>query len=215
MIRALIFDFDGLILDTETPLVEAWARVHQDAGVAFDRAHAHAIVGHVDVAFDPWVAFPVTVDRAALEASYRQHKHALMAAETVLPGVQALLDAATQRGLRLGVASNSDHDHVDGHLQRLGLLERFHAIGCRDDVTIGKPAPDVYQHVIRKLAVKPTETVAFEDSIPGHEAAHAAGIRVVVVPNPATAHCQFPRAWLQIPSLAQLSLDSLLERFSQ
>jgi putative hydrolase of the HAD superfamily len=214
MIRALIFDFDGLILDTETPLVEAWARVHQDAGVAFDRAHAHAIVGHVDVAFDPWVAFPGAVDRVQLEHAYRRHKHELLRAETILPGVEALLDAATARGLKLGVASNSEHDHVDGHLQRLGLFERFEAIGCREDVAVGKPAPDVYLHVMRLLGVTPAETVAFEDSVPGHEAAHAAGIRVVVVPNPSTVHFQFPRAWLQLPSLAELSMDLLLQRFS-
>jgi putative hydrolase of the HAD superfamily len=213
MIRALIFDFDGVILDTETPLVEAWARVHEDAGVAFEREHAHAVIGHVDVAFDPWQAFPTHVDRNQLEQSYLRHKRTLIAAEQVLPGVEALLDAAEARGLRLGVASNSSHSHVDGHLQRLGLFSRFHAISCRDDVTVGKPAPDVYLHVMRQLGVNPSETVAFEDSIPGHEAAHAAGVRVVVVPNPSTAHFAFPRAWLQVPSLAQLTLDRLLEQF--
>ena len=213
MIRALIFDFDGLILDTETPLIEAWARVHQDAGITFDRTRAHAIVGHVDVAFDPWTAFPETVSRRQLEEAYQRHKHALVAGESVLPGVAALLDAGATRGLELGVASNSEHAHVDSHLRRLGLFDRFQAIGCRDDVSNGKPAPDVYQFVMRTLGVDPTETVAFEDSVPGHEAAHAAGIRVVVVPNPSTAHFQFPRAWLQFPSLAELSLDTLLKQF--
>lgn len=213
MIRALIFDFDGLILDTETPLVEAWARVHTEAGIAFDRAHAQEIVGHVDVAFDPWRAFPATFDRHELEASYHRHRRGLIAAEKILPGVEALLEAARERDLRLGVASNSDHDHVDHHLQRLGLLPWFQAISCRDDVTLGKPAPDVYLHAMQQLGVSAHETVAFEDSIPGHEAAHAAGIRVVVVPNPSTAHNEFPRAWLQMPSLAQLSLDTLLDRF--
>ena len=213
MIRALIFDFDGLILDTETPLVEAWARVHQDAGVAFNRANAHAVVGHVDVVFDPWRAFPAHADRAQLDEIYRRHKTDLIAAEKILPGVEALLDAAAKRELLLGVASNSDHAHVDGHLQRLGLASRFHAVGCRDDVSRGKPAPDVYQYVMRSLGVQPEETVAFEDSVPGHEAAHAAGIRVVVIPNPSTAHCTFPRAWLCKPSMAEVSLDLLLEKF--
>lgn len=210
MIRALIFDFDGLILDTETPLIEALVRVHEEAGIAFDRLKVHAIVGHADVAFDPWSAFPAVVDRGELEQAFRRHKDELTAAEAVLPGVLALLDAATARGLRLGVASNSSHVHVDRHLQRLGLLERFQAISCRDDVGLGKPAPDVYRHVMKTLGVSPEETVAFEDSVPGHEAAHAAGIRVVVVPNSSTAHCRFPRAWLQVPSLAGYTLDRLL-----
>jgi putative hydrolase of the HAD superfamily len=213
MIRALIFDFDGLILDTETPLLEALARVHEEAGLTFDRVRARDIVGHVDVAFDPWTAFPATVDRSELETAYLRHKRGLVEAEAILPGVEALLQAARDRGLALGVASNSDHDHVDGHLRRLGLYSFFHAVGCRDDVARGKPAPDVYTHVMQQLNVTPAETVAFEDSLPGHEAAHAAGIKVVVVPNPSTAHFQFPRAWLQVPSLAHLTLDRLLERF--
>lgn len=211
MIRALVFDFDGLILDTETPLVEAWARVHLEAGVPFQRHQALSLVGHVDVAFDPWSAFPVEVNRDQLEQAYRRHKQTLLASERVLPGVEALLTAAAQRGLRLGVASNSDHAHVDAHLRRLGLLHRFHAVVCRDDVAAGKPAPDVYLGVLSRLGVAPHEAVAFEDSVPGHEAAHAAGIRVVVVPNPSTAQFEFPRAWRRLPSLAGLALDSLLD----
>lgn len=214
MIRALIFDFDGLILDTETPLIEAWARVHRDAGVPFEMHSALNQIGHVDLAFDPWSAFPKEVDRAELELAYRKHKHALVSAEKVLPGVEALIEAAEARGLKLGVASNSPHEHVDAHLQRLGLYRHFHAIGCRDDVAAGKPAPDVYLHVLRQLGVAPTETIAFEDSVPGHEAAHAAGIRVVVIPNPSTAKFEFPRAWLQVPSLAGVTLDHLMKHWS-
>lgn len=210
MIRALIFDFDGLILDTETPLLEALGRVHDDAGLAFDRLRARSIVGHADVAFDPWTAFPRAVDRSELEQAFRRHKKELTEQKEILPGVIALLQAAAARGLHLGVASNSSHAHVDQHLRRLGLFDHFHAISCFDDVGVGKPAPDVYHHVMRALGVRPEETIAFEDSVPGHEAAHAAGIRVVVVPNQATAHFAFPRAWLQVPSLAEITLDTLL-----
>jgi len=213
MIRALVFDFDGLILDTETPLIEAWARVHREAGLPYELHEALALVGHVDVAFDPWSAFPVEVDRAELERAYRKHKHALIGAEKVLPGVEALLQAAARRRLRLGVASNSDHAHVDGHLRRLGLWEFFDAVSCRDDVSSGKPSPEVYHHVLQQLGVAPAQAVAFEDSVPGHEAAHAVGIRVVVVPNPSTATFEFPRAWLRVPSLVEVTLDSLLDRW--
>ena len=215
MIRALLFDFDGLILDTETPAVEAWARVHEEAGVAFDRGLAHSVVGHVDVAFDPWSAFPREVDRVELHQAFRRHKTALLETEAILPGVEALIAAARERHLKLGVASNSHHNHVDTHLSRLGLLPFFHAIACRDDVTRGKPAPDVYLEALRRLGVQPDETIAFEDSVPGHDAAHAAGIRVVVVPNPSTAHFDFPRAWWQVPSLAGVTLDALVARGKQ
>jgi len=213
VISALILDFDGLILDTETPLVEAWARVHADAGLTFDRRRGQDIIGHAGVAFDPWAAFPPHVGRAELEAAFIRHKDALIAQEQVLPGVSALLDYAASQQLVLGVASNSSHAHVDRHLARLGLAGRFTAVTCRDDVENPKPAPDVYRLVCARLGVEPGTAVAFEDSEPGHEAAARAGLRVVVVPNPSTAHGIFPQASLRLGSLAELPPAELLARF--
>ncbi len=214
VIRALVFDFDGLILDTETPLIDAWAALHESAGLAYARADAHRIVGHIDVAFDPWTAFGPTADRAALESEHRRLSRELTARQPILPGVLACLEAARARGLKLAVASNSSHEHVDRHLTRLGLRAFFDLTGCREDVTVGKPAPDLYFWVIRKLGVAPAEAIAFEDSTAGTLAARAAGLWTIAVPNPSTHRHDHSAAHLVLASLADRSLAQLLDRFS-
>jgi putative hydrolase of the HAD superfamily len=208
-LRGLIFDFDGLIVDTETATLEAWRQVHEEDGLTADPRVLHQVVGHVDVVADLWTAYPPTQDRAQLAARFLTLTRERCRLAPVLPGVVALLDAARAAGLRLAVASNSSHRHVDGHLAARGLLERFVTVVCREDVPRGKPSPDLYLEALSRLGFAPAEVVAFEDSMPGHEAAAAAGLRVVVVPNPSTAGDRFPRAALRAPSLAGLSLAEL------
>ncbi len=214
MLRALIFDFDGLIVDTETSAIDAWACLHEEDNVPFRRAHMHAIIGHADTPHDPWIHYAADVSRAALETRYRRAAREMTLAAPVLPGVRKLIDTARAAGLRLAVASNSSHAHVDHHLAHRGLLALFDHVACRDDVAHGKPEPDVYLAALRGLGVDASETIAFEDSVPGHEAAYRAGLRVVVAPNPSTAHFKFPHAAWQVPSLADVSLPALQARFA-
>jgi HAD superfamily hydrolase (TIGR01509 family) len=211
MIRALVFDFDGLIVDTETPIVDAWVRVHERAGIAYSRDHALSIVGHADVAFDPWIAFGPGADRAALEEEHRRLRHELLHTQPVLPGVLDLIASARERGLRFGIASNSPHVWVDRHLERMGLTSYFDAVRCRDDVSRGKPEPEIYRAALAALGCAAENAVAFEDSLPGSEAASRAGIFCVVVPNPSTRHHTFPHASLRLESLAEVTLDRLVE----
>ena len=89
------------------------------------------------------------------------------------------------------------------------MLNLFDFIACRDDVTVGKPEPDVYLAALRGLGMDANDGIAFEDSVPGHVAAHRAGLKVVVVPNPSTTHCDFPYAWVKVTSLAHVSLPEL------
>lgn len=213
MIRVLIFDFDGLVIDTETPLIDAWAALHERAGLVYSRADAHRLVGHVEVDFDPWTAFGPAADRPALAEAHRRLARELTARQPILPGVLACLQEARARGLKLGVASNSSHRHVDGHLARLGLRTLFDLTCCRDDNLAVKPAPDLYLAATRRLGVAPAEALAFEDSTAGTLAARRAGLWVVAVPNPSTHEHDFSAAHLVVPSLTEVPLAPLLERF--
>jgi HAD superfamily hydrolase (TIGR01509 family) len=214
MLRAFVLDFDGLIIDTESALIGAYAEIHARHGQPFDREHFLRSVGHADYDFDPWHAFEKRADRAALETERRQRNRELDKLLPILPGVVALLDNARAAGLRLGVASNSGHPHVEGHLGRLGLADYFEFFACREDVAAPKPAPDLYQLVLARFGVPGNQAVAFEDSQTGAAAAKSAGLWTVVVPNSSTAHHDFTPADLRVASLAEVRLPDLRARFA-
>jgi HAD superfamily hydrolase (TIGR01509 family) len=215
MIRALVFDFDGLILDTETPLIDAYAAVHAEHGVPFDRAVFLRSVGHADYAFDPWHGFSPHADRAALEVQRRALKDDLLLRQPILPGVAGLLEGARTSGLRIGLASNSEHTWVDPHLARLGLATYFDFVACREDAASPKPEPDLYRLVLNRFGLRGHEAIAFEDSHTGSLAAKRANLWVVAIPNESTAHHDFAHADLQVTSLAEVTLDKLMERFGR
>ncbi|HTJ78072.1 MAG TPA: HAD family phosphatase [Rariglobus sp.] len=214
MLRALIFDFDGLLVDTETVLIDAWVQMHEEDGLPCDRNALHYIVGHTGITHDYWTAYAPETNRAALDERYRLTARKLTLDAPPLPGAVALLAAARTAGLKIGLASNSSHEHVEGHLDHRGMRGFFDTIACRDDVQHGKPEPDVYLAALRGLGVTAAEAIAFEDSVPGHVAAHRAGLRVVVIPNPSTLHCEFPHAALKLSSLADTSLTALTTKFN-
>jgi HAD superfamily hydrolase (TIGR01509 family) len=214
MIRALIFDFDGLILDTETALIEAYGDVHGAHGIAFDKPLFTRSVGHADYAFDPWKGFGATADRVSLEAERRAFNKVRNDAQPILPGFEALVVEAREAALKVGLASNSQHAHVEGHLGRLGLLGAFDFLACREDVPAPKPEPDLYRLVLDHFGIRPHEAIAFEDSHTGTLAAKRAGLWVVAVPNESTGHHDFGHVDLRVASLADCRLASLMARFA-
>ncbi len=215
MIRAFLFDFDGLILDTETPLIDAYAEVHAAHGVPFDRALFLRSVGHADYSFDPWHGFSPHADRVALEVERRAAKDDLILRQPILPGVVALLDSAQAHELRVGLASNSPHSWVDAHLARLGLAARFDFVACREDVPSPKPEPDMYRLVLNRLGLRGPEAVAFEDSATGSLAAKRAHVWTVAAPNESTAHHDFSHVDWLVTSLAAVDLPGLRARFER
>jgi HAD superfamily hydrolase (TIGR01509 family) len=214
MIRAVVFDFDGLIVDTETPLIDAYGVVHATHGVAFDRTLFIRNVGHADYNFDPWHGFSPHADRAALETERRACKDELLLRQPVLPGVVELLDAARAAGLHIGVASNSEHAWVEPQLARIGLLDRFHFLACREDAPSPKPEPDLYKLVLNRFGLRGHEAIAFEDSHTGSLAAKRANLWAVAVPNISTAHHDFSHVDIRVSSLAEVSLAALIAQFA-
>jgi HAD superfamily hydrolase (TIGR01509 family) len=138
----------------------------------------------------------------------------MILAQEALPGVARHLEEAVAMGLKLGVASSSTNDWVRGHLARLGILESFDCIRCRDDVTNAKPEPDLYISVLECLGVRASEAIAIEDSPNGVLAAKRAGLRCVAIPNSITAGLDLGQADLILGSLAELTLAELLSKLS-
>lgn len=213
MIRALIFDFDGLILDTETPLIDSYGDVHRAHGVAFDREAFIRNIGHAEWTFDPWHGFSPHADRAALEIERRGIREARLLGQSALPGVAAMLEAGRSRGLGIGLASNSEHRWCEPHLERLGLRKYFDFLACREDAPSPKPEPDLYRLVLHRFGLRGHEAIAFEDSDTGTLAARRANLWVVGVPQASTRHHVMSHAHLRVPSLAEVTLDTLIARF--
>ena len=221
-IKALLFDFDGLILDTETPEFGVWQAIYREYGQHLTAETWGQIVGGLGASqFDPAEHLVGLVgDGLAVEGLRARHKtesEALVLEQPILPGVEEILNEARQLSLRLAIASSSPHSWVDAHLTRLGLFERFEAVICADDVPPGrtKPNPDLFLKAAEVLEANTREALAFEDSPNGVRAARAAGIFVVLVPNPMTALLEHDGADLALGSLAELSLEELLSEVNR
>jgi len=214
MIRALVFDFDGLIIDTETTVIDACELIHRRAGKNFSRQLAHEAVGRAALHYDQWSAFGANADRVALEIELQRVNRELIAMQKVLPGVLDYLAEAKKHDLKIGLASNSDHAHVEGHLARLGILGQFDYLRCIEDVPAGKPEPYLYRAVIDHFGVAGNEAIAFEDSEHGAHAAKRAGLWCVAVPGPSSVNHDLTHADLILNSLADRSLPDLLQKFA-
>ena len=219
MIEAVVFDFDGLIFDSETHGFEVAREVMAEHGVELTMEVWSGVVGTHSGAFDP-VAFiesriGAPVDREAVEEVLWQRFYARIETQDALPGVKEVLEATRALGLKVGLASNSTHEWVDGQIARLGLAHYFHCVRTADDVERPKPAPDLYLEVLRCLDVPPERAVAFEDSPTGALAAKRAGLYCVVVPNPITAALEFGEHDVRLESLLHEELSELLARIAE
>ena len=217
-IQSLIFDFDGLILDTETPDVRAWQEIYSGYGVSFPVKSWGQIIGgtggsHFDAGIHLQELIGQPLDLNLLQARQNHLSHALVDQQPVLPGVVDYLNSARLLNLKLAIASSSPHSWVDTHLARLGLAGRFDEIICADDVAPGrtKPQPDLFLLALDRLKVPKEAAIVFEDSPNGVRAAKSAGIFVIAVPNPTTSLLEFEGENMRLHSLTDLPLNALLK----
>jgi HAD superfamily hydrolase (TIGR01509 family) len=211
-VRALIFDFDGLLVDTEASALRAWQEVLLDYGVTLPLGLWHAAIGgqsSVTTALTYLESQIGPYDREPVVTRWRAVNLALATRQPLREGVAGLLAEATAHGLRLAVASGATGDWVAMQLERVGIHRLFEVVSTVEGQR-PKPAPDVYLAALDALGLPPDEAIAFEDSPTGVAAAKAAGLRCVAVPNEVTAALTFADADLVVPSLA-LPLSSLLD----
>jgi HAD superfamily hydrolase (TIGR01509 family) len=211
-IRALIFDFDGLVVDTETADFQAWQRLLAPYGHQLPwELWAESIGTRALVDPPEWLAAQTgqAIDTARLRTQHGELHREMILASDCLPGVRDRLQEATLLGLRVGMASSSPASWVLPQLERLQIRDVFSCVMTGDQVPRVKPDPALYRLALECLGVRPAEALAFEDSLNGLVAAQAAGLRTVVVPNPTTAAMDFRDADLVLSSLAAMDLKSL------
>jgi HAD superfamily hydrolase (TIGR01509 family) len=183
-VEAVIFDMDGTLIDSESVYIAGMQDAARTLDLPLPMALCHAMVGvpshecnlmlqeHYGAGFD------LAVFRGHFSTSVQRRMSERV---PVKPGVVELLDFLRDRGLPLAIATSAGRATAERNLGRAGLLDRFAALATRDDVEHPKPAPDLYLEAAKRLGVAPERCVAFEDSSIGIIAAHAAGMRAVMV----------------------------------
>jgi HAD superfamily hydrolase (TIGR01509 family) len=211
---AVVFDFDGLILDTELPMYRAWCALFEQHG-----AHPPTI--------DEWAAEIGTLNGLDLQAMLveraagpvdldeadvwrRGLRDLLLAEQQARPGVEDWLTEAEAAGLGIAIASSSEAEWVVPLLERIGLHARFACIVTTEGSLRAKPAPDTYLEACARLGVEPAAALAVEDSPNGIAAAKAAGLWCVAVPHELTETLDLDAADLRLASLADCSLAAAI-----
>lgn len=214
-IKGLIFDFDGLILDTEIPEYRAWQETYREYGSTLPLNEWSKLIGASMKAFDPFLFLELQIgrkiDRDRVWKGVRARATELLDKQQILPGVVDILKNAKQEGLKLAVASSSPREWVFGHLEQRNLLHYFDTVCTGDMVPAVKPDPALYRCALEKLGLAPQEAIAFEDSPNGITAARAAGIFCVAVPNEITLTLDTSHADLVLKSLATMPLRTMMD----
>jgi HAD superfamily hydrolase (TIGR01509 family) len=210
---ALILDFDGLILDTESPIFEEWrttfrARGH-DLGLDVWQ-HALGTFGTYDPCAHLSKLTGEDFDHETLRQEVRARNMVRCEALPLLPGVAERVQEARASGLKTAVASSSTSAWVEGWLERHGIRPLFDTVCSRDHVERVKPAPDLFLLAASRLGVAPERCVVFEDSPNGIRAARAAGMRCVAIPNAVTRALPMEGADLVLTSLGERPLAGIL-----
>ena len=214
-IDALLFDFDGLLMDTETASLRVWQHLWRRHGLELDVStffaqHGGNVIAERYAKLAAAVGPSFDQDEAHhARLTYRDEVHATL---ELAAGVARWLDEARDLGIRLAVASSSPRDWVVDHLTRVGYLDRFELLACGDEAGTYKPDPGVYLLALDRLGVPAERAMAFEDTVHGVAAAKAAGLRCVAIPHPHADPVAFTAADRVLTSAADVPLSALIGR---
>jgi HAD superfamily hydrolase (TIGR01509 family) len=210
-----VFDFDGLLMDTESSLLASWQYEWRQHGLELDLSTFWVDHGG-DVTHERYLRLAEAVgpsfDHAASHARRVAYRDLLNRELGLCPGIGGWLGQARAAGLRLAVASSSPADWVRPLLSAAGELHHFEVFAFGDEVGRPKPAPDVYQLAVDRLGAAAGQVVAVEDSAHGVAAAKAAGLRCVAIPHAHSDPARFGAADLVLRSAADMPLTEVLAR---
>lgn len=185
--KAIIFDMDGVLLDTESVSFTCWTRAGEEWGLSdAPEAYRLCVGSNVnDMMTMLHERYGADFDAPAFYARTGELFHIIEAEQglSLMPHVRECLDALKAAGYRLAVASSTRSEAVHRQLAAAGIIGYFETITCGDTVEHSKPAPDIYLKACRSLALTPADCVAVEDSPNGVRAATAAGMRCIMVPD--------------------------------
>jgi len=216
LVRAIIFDFDGTVIDTETLWYLAFRDAFKEYGVDLSIEMYAPCIGTGYQVFNPFeylvTDLHLPVDLKAFRKSVEERHAERMSHQEMRDGVLDYLNAARRHNLRIGMASSSSRQWVERFIIKLHIDQYFDCIRTADDVSQVKPHPELYLQALQALAVEPREAIAIEDSPNGSKAAMAAGVYCVTVPSLITKDLAFGPVDYRLGSLTELSFDELLRQ---
>ncbi len=216
MIKALIFDFDGLIIDTEVGVYQAWLEIYQEYGLDYPVEEYQKLIGKYSpncVPLESLDHLKGPLDWDALDSRHRKRSTELSLQGPILPGVMNYLTDARRFGLKTAIASSSPRSWLDKFLEPRKLISYFDVIVTGDIVSHVKPNPELFLTAINQLGTLASDAMIFEDSMNGLLAARSAGIRCVIIPSKLTRDMTFHDADLVLDSLDSMPLIDLMKHF--
>ncbi|WP_139185074.1 HAD family phosphatase [Psychrobacillus sp. OK028] len=216
--KGVIFDFDGLIVDTESTWYEAFKEVFWESHhISLDLiGYSHCIGTGNDVLYTYFREIAGDLVNCELIEEYATLRYEeKMGVPVLREGVKEYLDEAKQSNMKIALASSSSKQWVHTYLERLNIIDYFEVINTKDDVIKIKPDPELYHKTLMDLGLSPKETIVFEDSLNGLSAAKQAGIRCIIVPNNVTRNLKFENFDARIDSMAEITLSDLLKNLER
>jgi putative hydrolase of the HAD superfamily len=216
MIKAVVFDFDGLIIDTETVWFECFNEVLASYGIDFPIDVFSRCIGTHGTEMMDYITAKIGTDEQARNVqavAAELHKKKIVSVQA-REGVRDYLEEARRLGLRIGLASSSNRQWIESFLLSLDLSNYFEVIKSSNDVAKVKPDPELYLRAVEALGVEPGEALAFEDSVNGSKAAKAAGLWCVIVPNPVTEKLVFENYDFRLRSMSDQSLTDVIRQLN-
>jgi HAD superfamily hydrolase (TIGR01509 family) len=215
-IKAAIFDMDGLMVETESLYFKAESEAANRYGKTFCMEVMEKMMGHKAER-----SIQIMRETLGIEAPAEQimalrdmlYRDLLMQGVKPMNGFLELLDWLERQGFRKAVATSSKPMFKDIIFNHLNLHDRFEVVVTAEDVSEGKPSPEIYQVVLDRLGLHPWECIVLEDSAAGLKAAKGAGCWCIIVPNPYTQSQDFARADLVVPSLSHEAIRDLFQAF--
>ncbi|MDB4537259.1 HAD-IA family hydrolase [Akkermansiaceae bacterium] len=202
---AVLFDFDGVILDTEWPIYETYRDLFLEHGQELTLETYVQCIGSDFNTWSPETYLESLTSKTFDWATINPARNVIIREEVgkldAVPGVREALEHFKKQEIPCAVVSSSSHDWVDGWLEKLGLLSEFTTTVCRGDAPKIKPAPDLYLEAVRRMNLPASECLVIEDSLNGMKSAHAAGCPVVAIPNRITTCIDFSNAEFQFATM--------------
>jgi putative hydrolase of the HAD superfamily len=213
---AVVFDFDGVIIDTETARFEVWEKIFEEHGQVLPREVWVKSIGRSEYVVNPYdllrevTGEHIDIDRLRLYEKKMEDEY--IARKPLTPGLVERMDEARNAGARLAIATSASRRYVEKHLRDRGIFSCFDLLVCRDDVTKHKPDPEPYKNAVESLGADFSCSLAVEDSPAGIESAVTAGLFCVAIAGNMTKEMNLNRAHRIVNSLTDITFKSIAER---